>query len=183
MRFRSSTLLLSMLALAWTTAVPAAEMSEEEAIKNALSAAPEAVAKDATVVLFGDNMEMRTVKEGTNGFTCMPDNPQSPGNDPMCLDANGMEWAHAWMTKGQPPAGKIGFGYMLQGGSDASNTDPHAAGPAEGAEWVDTGPHVMIFNVGDAMAGYPSQGDNPDTAQPYVMWADTPYEHLMIPVR
>ena len=32
-----------------------------------------------------------TVKQGTNGFTCMPDNPRSPGNDPMCLDANGME--------------------------------------------------------------------------------------------
>ena len=183
MRFASSRLLFGLVVIGCAGVAPAAEMSEEDAIKNALSAAPEAVAKNASVMLFGDNMEMKTVKQGTNGFTCMPDNPRSPGNDPMCLDANGMEWGQAWMTKGQPPAGKIGFGYMLQGGSDASNTDPHASGPAGGAGWVDTGPHVMILNAGGAMAGYPRQGENPDTSQPYVMWPGTPYEHLMIPVK
>jgi hypothetical protein len=31
-------------------------------------------------------------------------------------------------------------------------------------------------------AAYPS-GPNPDTTQPYVMWAGTPYQHLMAPVR
>ena len=29
---------------------------------------------------------------------------------------------------------------------------------------------------------YPKLAD-PDTASPYVMWADTPYRHLMAPVR
>jgi hypothetical protein len=100
----------------------------------------------------------------------------------MCLDENGMEWAKAWIAGTEPPADKIGFGYMLQGGSDASNVDPKASGPAAGAEWVATGPHVMIFNAGAAMAGYPDPGAAPDTSQPYVMWGGTPYEHLMIPV-
>jgi hypothetical protein len=76
----------------------------------------------------------------------------------------------------------IGLGYMLVGGSDASNTDPHAMGPAQGGNWVDTGPHVMLLNVGTMGESYPKQGDNPDTKVPYVMWAGTPYEHLMIPV-
>ena len=160
-----------------------ADMSEAQMITSAESAAPAAIAQDATVVAMGHDGKMTVLRQGTNGFTCMPDNPRSPGNDPMCLDANGMEWGQAWMTKGQPPAGKIGFGYMLQGGSDASNTDPHASGPAGGAGWVDTGPHVMILNAGGAMAGYPRQGENPDTSQPYVMWPGTPYEHLMIPVK
>src|SRR3712207_5358022 len=151
MRFLLPHLVVSFAVILWAGAAPAAEMSEEEAIKNALSAAPEAVAKNASVMLFGENGEMKTVKQGTNGFTCMPDNPQSPGNDPMCLDANGMEWAHAWMTKTQPPVGKIGFAYMLQGGSDATNTDSFATGPAEGGEWAYTGPHVMILNVKDAI--------------------------------
>jgi hypothetical protein len=157
--------------------------SDEQMIKNALSAAPKAVAKDATVIAMDDKMQMRTLRKGKNNFTCMPDNPKSPGNDPMCLDAGGMEWAKAWMSKEKPPAGVVGFGYMLRGGSDASNTDPHAEGPAKGAKWVDTGPHVMIFNVGDAGKTYPRQGNDPDTKAPYVMWPDTPWEHLMIPVR
>ena len=157
-------------------------MSDQELIANATSAAPEAVAENAAVVAVDAQGKMRTLREGSNNFTCMADNPQSPGDDPMCLDENGMEWAHAWMTKTEPPEGKVGFGYMLQGGSDASNEEPHATEPAAGEEWVDTGAHVMIFNVGAMVQGYPSQKQNPDTSQPYVMWGGTPYEHLMIPV-
>jgi hypothetical protein len=157
--------------------------SDEQLIKNALSAAPKAVAKDASVVAMDDKMQMRTLRKGQNNFTCMPDNPKSPGNDPMCLDAGGVQWAQAWMSKTEPPAGVVGFGYMLKGGSDASNTDPHADKPTQGAKWVDTGPHVMIFNVGNAAKTYPRQGDNPNTREPYVMWPGTPWEHLMIPVQ
>jgi len=40
----------------------------------------------------------------------------------------------------------------------------------------------MIFNAGEAANNYPKQADSPDTKSPYVMWAGTPYEHLMIPV-
>jgi hypothetical protein len=29
---------------------------------------------------------------------------------------------------------------------------------------------------------YP-KGEEPDTSQPYVMWAGTPYQHLMAPVK
>jgi hypothetical protein len=159
-----------------------APMSDEEVIADAMAAAPEAVARHATIVAADEHGEMRTLREGTNAFTCMPDNPQSPGKDPMCLDKAGMEWAQAWMSHSEPPAGRVGFGYMLQGGSDASNTDPFAGEPAAGQQWVDTGPHVMIFNLGEAIRDYPSQEDDPDTSQPYVMWAGTPYEHLMIPV-
>jgi hypothetical protein len=172
--------------LAWPAPDATAQqksMSDEELIANATSAAPEAVSQDAAVMALDAQGQMRTLREGTNNFTCMPDNPQSPGDDPMCLDQNGMEWAHAWMTKTAPPEGKVGFGYMLQGGSDASNEDPHATEPAAGEEWVDTGAHVMLFNVGAMAQGYPSQKDDPDTSQPYVMWPGTPYEHLMIPVQ
>ena len=68
------------------------------------------------------------------------------------------------------------------GSMDASNTDPHAAPPTAEEDWVATGPHVMIFNYGTTMSGYPDPGDDPDTSAPYVMWGGTPYEHLMIPV-
>lgn len=159
-----------------------APMSDEEIIKSAMSAAPEAVAKDATVIAIGTDGKVREVRKGTNGFTCMPDNPATPGPDPMCSDANGMQWIQAWVDHKEPPAGKVGFIYMLEGGTDASNTDPYATGPAPGNNWVETGAHVMVVGAAKMMEGYPRDA-KPDTSRPYVMWPGTPYEHLMIPVR
>ena len=112
----------------------------------------------------------------------MPQNPASPGPDPMCGDANAMAWAEAWIGHEPPPNGKVGFMYMLATGSDASNTHPYAQGPAPGNHWIETGPHVMVVGAKGMMDGYPRAVD-PNTAQPYVMWPDTPYEHLMLPVR
>lgn len=154
--------------------------TDQEMIENAMSAAPVEVAGHATIMAMNEKGEMRTLREGENAFTCMPDNPISPGNDPMCLDRNGMEWAAAWMAHKEPPKGKVGFAYMLAGGSDANNDDPYATGPAPGRPWVDTGPHVMILNATDRMEGYPSSAENPRA--PYVMWGGTPYAHLMVPV-
>jgi hypothetical protein len=156
--------------------------SDEEIIKSAMSAAPEAVTKDAAVYDVGADGKMRTVREGTNGWWCMGDSPATPGPDPMCGDANSMEWAMAWIGKTEPPKGKVGFMYMLGGGTDASNTDPYATGPTEGNDWIKTGPHVMIVNAGDMMSGYPTD-PKPNTAAPFVMWHGTPYAHLMIPVQ
>lgn len=160
---------------------PPRPRTDAELIANALSAAPEAVARGAAVMVMDERGGMKMLKSGTNNFTCMPDNPGTPGDDPMCVDPNGMEWVMAWVGKKTPPAGKVGFGYMLKGGSDASNNDPFATAPAPGQRWVDTGPHVMVFNAGAMTASYPRTAA--DTKIPYVMWPGTPYEHLMIPVR
>jgi len=156
--------------------------SEAQMIASAMRAAPVAVAKTATIVTM-DASGMHTLRKGTNGFTCMPDNPQTPGPDPMCMDKNAMEWVDAWVAHKPPPAGKVGFMYMLSGGTDGSNTDPYATQPDPNNHWIKTGPHVMIVG-GDASFydAYPKNPD-PDTTQPYVMWAGTPYQHLMAPVR
>ena len=151
--------------------------TDAEKIKSAMSAAPDFVAQGATIM---DMTSMKVIKSGTNGWTCFPDGP-SPGVDPMCLDKNGLDWAHALMTKQAPPKDKMGFGYMLAGGSDASNTDPFATQPAANGKWVDTGPHVMVLNIGDRYAGYPTTPGN--TKLPWVMFPGTPYAHLMIPVK
>ena len=190
MRFSTTMALLAVLALVAgrqqaraQAAEHAAPKTDEETIANATSAAPEAVAKDATVAALDENGQLRTVREGTGSFTCLPDMPHTPGNDPMCMDPNAMEWLQAYVAKKEPPKGKVGFGYMLQGGSDASNADPFATAPPGGHDWIDTGPHVMVFGATAMMAGYPEQPENPDPKKPYVMWPGTPYEHLMIPVR
>lgn len=164
-----------------TTATTALAQDDAALIASAESAAPAAVGTGAAVYAPGDDGQMRTVREGTNGWWCMPDTPSTPGPDPMCGDANAMEWAMAWIGKTEPPKGKVGFIYMLAGGTDASNTDPYATGPTADNNWITTGPHVMIMNAVDMMAGYPTD-PAPDTTKPYVMWAGTPYQHLMVPV-
>lgn len=157
--------------------------SDKQLIMSASSAAPAKVAGAATIAAVQPDGSMRTLREGTNGFTCMPDNPETPGPDPMCMDSNSMSWVHAWIAHEVPPAGKVGLMYMLSGGTDASNTDPYAAKPEAGNHWIKTGPHVMIVGAGDDFYDtYPRKAD-PDTASPYVMWADTPYRHLMVPVK
>ena len=127
-------------------------------------------------------MQMKTLKEGTNGFTCLADDPATPSNDPMCADAGGMAWLQAYVTKAEPTAGMVGFIYMLQGGTAAGNADPYATEPPNG-KWQEDGPHVMVVNAMDMNAAYPQMAENPDTTQPYVMWPGTPYAHLMIPVQ
>lgn len=178
-------LLSCLLVLAAPVAAPlgvsGARADDLALIKSAESAAPAAVSSGAAILAVQPDGTMRTVREGRNGWWCMADSPATPGPDPMCGDANAMEWAMAWMSKTTPPAGKIGFIYMLAGGTDASNTDPYASAPADGNSWIKTGAHVMVLNAVDMMAGYPKDA-NPDTTKPYVMWPGTPYAHLMIPI-
>jgi hypothetical protein len=96
-----------------------------------MTAAPPAVSCNASVVEMNENGSMKELRRGTNGWTCVPDDPSTPGNDPMCLDPNAMEWLHAYLVK-SPSPDKIGFIYMLQGGWDFSNLDPYATKPDGG---------------------------------------------------
>jgi hypothetical protein len=155
--------------------------ASNDPVASAESAAPAALAHNASVVTVGPNGAMTTVRKGTNGWTCMPDAPDTPGPDPMCFDPNAAKWVEAWAGHKPPPDGTPGVMYMLEGGTDASNTDPYAAKPTANNDWIKTGPHLMLVGSKAMLAGYPS-GAKPDTAAPYVMWAGTPYAHLMVPV-
>jgi hypothetical protein len=161
-----------------------AQMSDKEVIKLAESAAPPAIAKNATVAMVHDG-QMRVLRKGSNGWTCMPGtmpiNPAAP--DPMCGDKNAMEWAEAWMTKKEPPANKVGLMYMLRGDNGASNTDPYATKKTPDNNWIKTGSHVMVVGSGAKMIEGYSRDPKPDPTKPYVMWAGTPYEHIMMPVK
>jgi hypothetical protein len=155
--------------------------STGDPISSAESAAPAAIAHDASVVQMDASGTMKTLRQGKNGWTCLPDAPDTPGPDPMCFDQNAAKWVDAWVHHKPPPAGTAGLMYMLEGGTDASNTDPYATKPTATNNWVKTGPHVMVVGSKDILAGHPS-GPQPDTSVPYVMWAGTPYAHLMVPV-
>lgn len=160
-----------------------APATDEDLIASAMKAAPKEVGENATIVAPDAKGAMRVLRKGTNAFTCMPDDPATPGQDPMCWDKSSQEWMDAYMAHKAPPAGKVGLMYMLAGGYDASNTDPYARKPATGKQWVKTGPHIMVVGADAAFYDSYPKGESPDTKSPYVMWAGTPYQHLMAPIR
>jgi hypothetical protein len=156
--------------------------TDDELVASAMKAAPKKVAESATIVVPDPKGGMRTLRKGTNGFTCMPDNPETPGPDPMCWDKNSGDWMDAYLNHKTPTAGKVGLMYMVAGGTDASNTDPYAKKPSTSNHWIKTGPHIMIVGADASFYDtYPKSAD-PDTKIPYVMWAGTPYQHLMAPI-
>jgi hypothetical protein len=159
------------------------ETSKGEAkFQSAMSAAPMAIAKDATIVDYPKEagQPLIELREGTNGWTCFPDWQATPGKDPMCFDKMWMQWFEAINTATDPNIKEPGIAYMLQGGSDASNTDPFAMKPEKGEEWVSAPPHIMLIVPGKLDT--PLLSTDHHSGEPWVMYAGTPYEHVMIPV-
>ena len=87
-------------ALAMTAQSAEPQASDAKLIASAESAAPANVGKNATIVTMDADGKMHTLRKGTNNFTCMPDNPATPGPDPMCMDPAAMDWVHAYSTHG-----------------------------------------------------------------------------------
>jgi hypothetical protein len=159
------------------------ETSKEEAkIHSAMSAAPTSIAKDAKIVDYPKEAGQSLIKrrQGTNGWTCFPDWQATPGKDPMCFDKMWMQWFDAISSATDPNIKQPGIAYMLQGGSDASNTDPFAMKPKEGEHWLSAPPHIMLIVPGKLDTALLSTDHH--SGEPWVMYAGTPYEHVMVPV-
>ena len=83
MRFLETILAVALLLFVIAFTANTQQLSDSEYTAQALSAAPEGVAKDAAVVRMESNGSMRTIRAGSNGFTCMV-----MGTDRMSNDAN-----------------------------------------------------------------------------------------------
>ena len=158
-------------------------MSPTEKIANAMSAAPRALASQATIMDWpaSDSVPPPVLRQGTNGWVCYPDIPATEGNDPMCLDKSWQAWVEAYVTHKPPQLSSIGVSYMIAPGyGTGSNTDPYAAGPTADNQWGHDAPHLMIV-VPDlaALQGLPTTRQD---GAPFVMWTGTPYAHIMVPL-
>jgi hypothetical protein len=115
------------------------------------------------------------LREGNNGFTCMPGNPKVVGEPPMCVDTPSMQWfADAKAHKPKPTNTVPGITYMLAGATQRSDSDPHDMTSMP----IEVGPHWMIMWPFD-----PKSTGLPTTHKPtgaYIMYAGSPYAHLHI---
>jgi hypothetical protein len=151
-------------------------------IADAMRAGPSSLSNDATILDYerDEAGNFVVLRDGSNGWACLPDTPGTPSDDPMCFDQAWMEWMQAFMAGEEPTTTVPGLAYMLQGGTDASNTDPFATEPAAGEEWVVSAPHVMLITHEELDQTVFST--DPDSGGPWIMFAGTPYEHIMMPV-
>lgn len=164
------------IALISSASFALAEETVEAKVARALSAAPVSISAKATVI----DMDGTVLREGENGWTCIPGVPLIPGNkNPMCNDGVWMEWIDAVKHGAEPPMDMMGVSYMLQGDALVSNSDPMATDPNNGDVWVQEGPHLMLLMPVAALATVPR---DPFNGGPYVMWGGTPMAHVMVPL-
>lgn len=161
-----SYLLLVTLALSF----PVLADTTEQKISLAMSAAPAHISREATI----RDDDGTLLRKGSNGYTCTPGR-----GSPMCSDAVWVKLDEAMKSKADFSTDRIGVSYMLQGDSEPTNNDdPDATDQTKGT-WIKEGPHLMIIVPKELLKGLPS---DPASGLPYVMWKDTPYAHIMVPV-
>jgi hypothetical protein len=178
-RFAGTAAFLGCLAFGAVLPALGAEPDNEALIRDALRAAPPAVASTASVM----DWDHKILKQGSGAYTCMPSDPGTRakgGYNPMCLDQPWMAWLDAYVGKKPFQTDRTGIAYMLAGDTGASNIDPYAKGPTADNQWVAEGPHIMVLFPSPAQLE--GLSTDPDRGGAYVMWKGTPYAHVMVPV-
>ncbi len=151
--------------------------AQQAAIRSAMSAGPSAISDDARIM----SWDGEVLREGDNGWTCLPDRPDTPGEDPWCVNDPWMAFLEAYVSKTTPDYDQVGIAYMLRGDTPVSNTDPYATSKTTDEDWVeDLAAHLMVL-VPDR-ASFATFSTDPNNGGPWVMWPDTPYAHIMIPL-
>ena len=166
------------LLVAAAIALPASLTAQDDVILSAMSAGPLSISYAARITTWDGTV----VREGNNGWTCLPDRPDTPGNDPWCVDATWLGFIDALFNDREPNYTTLGTAYMLMGDTQVSNTDPAATEEMTSKEdWVQgLGAHLMML-VPDKNA-LSNISTDPYNGGPWVMWPDTPYAHVMIPI-
>jgi hypothetical protein len=171
--------LLAIGLLVPTLAAAQATAADTAFIKLAESGGPADISSKAAVDRIDPKaMTVKELRPGTNGFTCsvIPDGT----NAPFCGDQNAWTWFRSAFTMQPKPTNAApGIAYMAKGGIHYETPDG-AVVMEKSATTKDVAepPHWMLMWAFDpAAAGLP---DRPNAAGVYVMFAGTPYAHLMV---
>ncbi len=147
----------------------------EAKIARAMSAGPPDIARSAKIVDKDAQGHTIVLREGSNGFTCMPGNPNVIGDPAMCVDGPSMQWFADFAAHKPKPTNTVpGITYMLAGATQRSDSDPHD----HTSPGITVPPHWMIMWPFDAKAtGLPTT--HRDTGA-YIMWSGSPYAHMHV---
>ena len=168
--------LIMVCSLAITLQLHADELTVKQKIASAMSAAPSRISANATI----QDKDGTILKEGSNGWTCLPGGKAGSTSYPMCHDQVFMNWmATVWQDK-PFTTDVIGYSYMLAGGYAADFKNPKAKIPEEAKDNYFEGPHMMLIlpdrSARNMLPSEPSGGGI------FVLWQDTPMELVIIPI-
>jgi hypothetical protein len=149
--------------------IGAAGESREAQIARAIAAGPVQVTESARIEGSDAQGKKIILREGNNGFTCLPGNPRVVGRPASCSNRAAQQWS-ADLAAGKPAPTNtvVGIIYMQSGATERS-----AAGTT-----VKIGPQWMIIWPFDPKASGLS-ATRKDTGA-YILWPGTPYAHLHI---
>jgi hypothetical protein len=178
-RIAVSALILTSLAqtavVAQQKTMKATAESKETKISRAISAGPANIAKAAKVVDVDEKGNEMVLRDGANGFTCYPGHPGVVGGQAYCANEAAVQWERDFAAhKPKPTNAEPGIEYMLLGGTDWSATDPNASSGTpihEPSHWM------IMWPVDPKVTGLSVEAKQTGT---WIMWAGTPYSHLMI---
>ena len=143
--------------------------------QSAISAGPHSITKNATIMRWNGDV----LRQGSNGWTCLPDIPGDGGNNPWCVDASWQNLLDALSNNKAPSYDKVGIAYMLAGDAPVSNITP--TGKKEDGDWVEgLRAHLMLLVPDHSM--FDNISTDPDNGGPWIMWPNTPYAHIMVPI-
>jgi hypothetical protein len=154
-------------------------VTDAEKIADALSAGPEFITKNATILDWPATPggEYRVLRKGTNEWSCLAAVPGYPHDEPGCFDKVFMEFMKDGLAGRTPHINAVGISYMYKGAfvhkpgeTDSSKPEFHV------------GPHIMIVSPHlDELQGYSRDGT---MGMPYVTHLpNRPELFLVIPIR
>ena len=155
--------------------------SNQEIMEIAMLAAPENVSGNATIMA----ADGAILKEGTNGWVCMPGSPPNENVNPMCVDPAWQNWLQEYMKAVNGEAyeydsesASFGVSYMLVGDIAVDNNEPFNQDQSKGV-WVAERTHLMLPLPASMMKDLPT---DPYAGGPYVMWEGNDFVHVMVPL-
>ena len=143
-------------------------------IARAMSAGLPEIARLAKIIGKDGKGHTVVLQEVSNGFTCMPGNPNVIGDPPMCAERS-IEWAAGFAAHKPKPTNTVpGITYMLAGATQRSDSDPFDRTSLP----IPIGPHWMIMWPFDPKTtGLPTTHRKTGA---YIMWGGTPWAHVHI---
>ena len=149
-----------------------------EFIRSAEEAAPASISSAATIARIEPGGKTTVVRQGTNRFTCsiVPDG----SNAPFCADEAGWSFLlSAFAGQPRPSTTTPGIAYMAKGAVHYETPDGTIVMERSATtKEVKEPPHwMLLWPIDPETSGLPTR---PNAGGTYIMFAGTPYAHLMI---
>jgi hypothetical protein len=146
----------------------------EVQLSRAIAAGPAHLTASARIIGVDARGNRKVLREGDNGFTCQPGNPQLLGHPASCSNEAAIQWSSDLAAhKAKPTNTEPGIVYLLAGSTqlNASDSSDENRSSTIGRHWM------ILWPFDPKTTGLSA---TPKDTGAYVMLPGTPYAHLHI---